>query len=73
MLVKDAIFLKYSLGNDLHLFQLTIQKGRHMLQPPREKVFTLISNMPRKRGTPSYLHQSPPTKMNENIIKTWKL
>ncbi len=73
MLVKDAIFLKYSPRNDLHLFHLTTQKGGHMLEPPKEEVFSLISTTLRKGWTPSYLHQSPPTKTNKNIIKNWKL
>jgi len=41
-----------------------------MLQPLKEKAFTLISNELEKGMALKYLHLSPPTKMGKNPRKT---
>jgi len=40
---------------------------------PWGKALALISNVLRKGGALNYSHLSPPTKMEENPTKTWKL
>jgi hypothetical protein len=57
----------------MHLFRPIIQKEGHMMQPMGKKTFTLISNVPGNGLALSWFHQSPPTKMGENPIKTWNL
>ncbi len=61
-----AIFLNFFFESDLHLPQLIVQRGAHMLQPLREKALTLISNALGKGVGRSCSHLMPPTKMGKN-------
>jgi hypothetical protein len=61
------MFLKYFPESDLHLFQPIVQRGAHMLRPPREEALALISNTLKKVVAQNYSHLLPPTKMGNNL------
>jgi hypothetical protein len=44
-----------------------------MLQPLKEKGFTLTSNEPKEGMALNYLHLSLPPRMGKNPRKTWKI